>query len=78
MKLINEKRFLTELYKNTEYGNTPKKDFDWVEIEYGKFKQVLSKHLKDLPEKKTLHIKGRDIPNQHLGYNQCLEDIEKV
>ena len=90
MKLIDEKKLWAELEKITTLTPEQVERLDIEEQDSSKevqktakdirfiIKKLLSKHLKDLPEKKTLHIKGRDIPNQHLGYNRCLEDIEKL
>lgn len=73
MKLINEKKFLKELKEITTLKVT---QVDWV--------YLLSKHLKDLPKKKT-YTKGYGYDDDTMahseggdGYNQCLKDCEEV
>ena len=76
MKLIDEKKFLEEIDKVRV--DTDK--FGWVH--YDDTKGIFSKHLKDLPKKKT-YTKGYGYDDDTMahseggdGYNQCISDME--
>lgn len=71
-KLIDEKKFLADIDK---YVNA------WTfrrRLSKKKTAELLSKHLKDLPEKMS-HAEFARRPgslDEIKGYNQCLEDCE--
>ena len=65
MKLINDKKFLTDIFRG---GNNTGWDSRQVE-------KILSKHLLDLPKKETEAIGDLEV-TYRAGYNQCLKDCE--
>ena len=62
-KLIDEKKFLEEISNRIHEDNI---------VSPSEVETILSKHLKDLPEKKS---DSGDLDYTHVvAYNQCLED----
>lgn len=85
MKLINAKEFLEELKK---YQTKDVVEHYCLWITEKEFKEILSKHLRDLPENKATHpVSLEDVDEDSengvsralmkaRGYNQCLKDCE--
>lgn len=75
MKLINDKKFLEDLRKEDLdfdiYNSKP--SIEDIMISGKSIKEILSKHLKDLPNKLKPTNKEDALA---FGYNECLKDCE--
>ncbi len=75
MKLINDKKFLKEIKEVTYISATHFKTLGFEPI-----KEILSKHLRALPEKQKVCDNCNEAEEYtegvKLGYNQCISDME--